>query len=443
MEVDKASTDTSPKRWYLVSAPALAFGGVQLAWAVLIGHATGHLRKLGVSDGAVGLVWLAGPITGTFVQPVIGTLSDRSSNRFGKRRPFMLIGAILTMLGLVLFSNAAWLADKLGDGLSKGGGGSKAGLIIGIVTFWMTDFSINMLQMPARALLADCVSTGDLAVGSAWFAVGNGAGKAIGYCMGTLLPSIRETFLAAGLLVVLLTCVTVMVVDESADETEGRRGVFETILGCFKGVGGMCYVLRMAFLVQWFTYLGFMYVFIYGADWVGRDVFHGDGDSAPGSMGHGNFERGVRFGNAGLLGMAVCSMIFASVTPHATRTCGVRVIWSGSLFIWGITFVIGSAHMNRYVVLMMFIAAGFALSSAFCIPWTMAAAGDAQGRGVRIATFNLSQATPGVVAGVSGGFIAHVSGSLTGVMLAAGVCAIVASGIVMCVPQFEEPINDM
>eukprot|EP00171_Calliarthron_tuberculosum_P013360 IDg13360t1 len=85
---------------YVVLLPSLAFTGVQLAWGVQIGRTSAHLHDMGLSGRLVGLAWLAGPISGIVMQPVVGVLSDRCRSAFGRRRPFMLIGAILVALSL-------------------------------------------------------------------------------------------------------------------------------------------------------------------------------------------------------------------------------------------------------------------------------------------------------------------------------------------------------
>lgn len=90
--VEAAACDDGEKKGkfsnlWLVVGPSLAFAGVQISWAVQIGHGTSELRKLGISDRLVGLAWLAGPITGAVVQPLVGYLSDGCKSKFGKRRP--------------------------------------------------------------------------------------------------------------------------------------------------------------------------------------------------------------------------------------------------------------------------------------------------------------------------------------------------------------------
>lgn len=434
-----ASVSQEPKPWHVVALPSFSFAGVQLVWAVLIGHATAHLRKLGLSDKAVGLAWIAGPVTGTIVQPIAGTLSDRCNSRLGRRRPFMLWGTFVTCIGMIVFSQAGELGGLLGDPVSKRGGGSRTGLVIGILSFWVVDFGVNLLQTPTRALLADVVPTVQLPLGSSFFAVASGMGKAIGYALGAFTPGVKETFSAAALILVVLTLATVSMVQEKAvvEEVGMVRETFwelvTTSVGkSVKAIGKMPPGIIRVFAVQWLTYLGLMYLFIYGCDWVGQDVFGGSGDAPPGSEKHHLFEAGVRFGNAGFLGMALITMVFAPLIPTFCRLIGVRMVWSSSLLLMGVSFqIVSFVQPGRVAAAVVFGSASLTICCAFTLPWTIVSAILADGyreeRGLHLATFNLSQATPGLLASVTGGILVHISG-LDGVMRAVGTCALAAAG---------------
>ena len=76
--------------------------GLQFAWAMQIGLTSRVTEPLGATPLILGLIWLAGPITGILVQPIVGTVSDNIWTRFGRRRPFLMTGAILGALALVL-----------------------------------------------------------------------------------------------------------------------------------------------------------------------------------------------------------------------------------------------------------------------------------------------------------------------------------------------------
>lgn len=144
--------------------------GCQLSWAVQIGYTTPTLRQLGLDRNHVGFVWLAGPLSGLVVQPIIGAWSDHSNFSLGRRRPFVLFGAALTVFGLLLFSNAEQLGQAvLGDTPTS----HPAGLIIAIIAFWFLDCAINVTQAPMRALLSDLAPAGDQSWGNAMFGLHN------------------------------------------------------------------------------------------------------------------------------------------------------------------------------------------------------------------------------------------------------------------------------
>ncbi len=129
--------------WKTIVFPALVFAGIQLAWAVQIGHFTAHLRKLGLAHRYVGLAWLGGPLSGIIVQPIVGLLSDRCNSRFGKRRPFMVFGVICVALSLVLFAWAGEIVQLINPS-NKGGQNPRGGLILALVSFWIVSITLNV-----------------------------------------------------------------------------------------------------------------------------------------------------------------------------------------------------------------------------------------------------------------------------------------------------------
>src|SRR5215471_10207387 len=116
----------------------LSFGflGIQFGWGLQLANMSGIYTYLGAKPEQVPILWLAGPVTGLLVQPVIGSMSDRTWNRLGRRRPYFLTGAILASIALFFMpdSSALWMA---------------AGLL------WILDASINVSMEPFRAFVAD------------------------------------------------------------------------------------------------------------------------------------------------------------------------------------------------------------------------------------------------------------------------------------------------
>src|ERR1044071_6807469 len=115
---------------------SFGFLGIQFGWGLQLGNMSAIYERLGANPDQLPLLWLAAPLTGLIVQPIIGAMSDRTWGPLGRRRPYFLVGAILSSLALVAMPNCSqlWMA---------------AGLL------WILDASINVSMEPFRAFVAD------------------------------------------------------------------------------------------------------------------------------------------------------------------------------------------------------------------------------------------------------------------------------------------------
>jgi hypothetical protein len=137
-----AITGSPLMSWPRVFWTTVGFVGAQIGWGVQMGIATPTFRELGVSPSNVALIWLAGPVSGCIVQPVVGKMSDRCTSRWGRRRPFLASASLATCAMTLLFGQASWLGQLLGDG--EGAHGSKqAAILIAVFAFWTLDFALN------------------------------------------------------------------------------------------------------------------------------------------------------------------------------------------------------------------------------------------------------------------------------------------------------------
>src|ERR1041384_1911355 len=125
---------------------SFGFLGIQFGWGLQLANMSAIYTKLGANPDQIPILWLAGPVTGLLVQPVIGSMSDRTWNRLGRRRPYFLVGAILASIALFFMPNSSvlWMA---------------AGLL------WILDASINVSMEPFRAFVADKLNTDQRTVG--------------------------------------------------------------------------------------------------------------------------------------------------------------------------------------------------------------------------------------------------------------------------------------
>lgn len=183
---DHADEKTPITRARLLMA-AGAMAGIQVCYAAQINHGSASLLSLGLDESRVSLAWLAGPLSGLIVQPLVGIASDSCTSRLGKRRPFLIAGTAFTTAALLLFSNAKFIGEAfMGAGTNSA---LHVALAIAIFAFFLLDFSIQAIQAPLRALITD-IAPGDLLpVGNVYIALFTGLGN----LMGSFLASRRLT----------------------------------------------------------------------------------------------------------------------------------------------------------------------------------------------------------------------------------------------------------
>ncbi|KAL9315877.1 hypothetical protein ACSQ67_016878 [Phaseolus vulgaris] len=128
--------------------------GIQFGWALQLSLLTPYVQQLGIPHQWASIIWLCGPVSGLFVQPLVGHLSDRCTSRFGRRRPFIFIGAIAIVIAVIIIGYAADIGWLLGDTDSY----RPAAITVFIIGFWILDVANNVTQGPCRALLSDLTS---------------------------------------------------------------------------------------------------------------------------------------------------------------------------------------------------------------------------------------------------------------------------------------------
>ena len=132
----------------------LGFFGLQFAWQMRIILSGPVTEGLGASPFIFGLIWLAGPVTGMVVQPIIGAMSDNTHTKFGKRRPYIFLGALFASIALVLFPNSSVITEQIQAFLPFKLPALTA-LFFAAIMIWVIDACINAAQGPYRALIPD------------------------------------------------------------------------------------------------------------------------------------------------------------------------------------------------------------------------------------------------------------------------------------------------
>ena len=127
--------------------------GIQFGWALQLSLLTPYVQQLGIPHKWASIIWLCGPVSGLFVQPLVGHLSDRCSSRFGRRRPFILVGAASIVVAVVIIGYAADIGYLIGDDITQNY--RPFAIVVFVIGFWILDVANNVTQGPCRALLAD------------------------------------------------------------------------------------------------------------------------------------------------------------------------------------------------------------------------------------------------------------------------------------------------
>ena len=290
---------------------AVGFFGLQFAWQMRIILSGPVTENLGASPFIFGLIWLAGPFTGMVVQPLIGALSDKTKSAFGRRRPYLLGGALLSAIALVALPNSEiivnWLSAHLHLPLP-----ALAALFFAAVMIWILDACVNIAQGPYRALVPDVVPPEQHAIANSYISLAIGLGSVIAAATAPFLKwafnyqmSIPAQFVMAALTFTLGMIWTCIFIKEGAnnttDKAEDKFDFIKSLKDFFAlspEVGKICWM-------QFFTWIGNMCMMIYFTQYAIHRVF-----AVPDLSG---VNEGIRtsFDNAVLNGTNFSSICFA------------------------------------------------------------------------------------------------------------------------------------
>ncbi|KAG9240962.1 putative sucrose transporter [Calycina marina] len=388
-----------------------SIGGLQLVWSTILSSGTLFLLSLGFSKSSTALIWSLAPICGTVVQPYFGMISDQSQNVMGRRKPFMLGGAIgvsVSLMGLALSeSMAVGLLKFLElDTLSRAAHTMVQG--VAVTWFCFLNIAIQPLQVAGRAFIIENASAEEQILAHAWASRIQGVGSILGLFLGSVsLPPIlpygntMTGFLTLCLLISICLLVTVtmscVLVEEKC--TRGQtsapyRGtsLFSRIRDTLVSIKMMPRTIRKVCLVQSFAWMGWFPFLMYHTTYISEihetsDAAHvataGSRKSNPINM------DAVHFGSlAGLL-LAVLALATNCLVPvlvRAFETAGgdkIKQLLEGSKAseltansntIIAFTWVLGHAYFVTAMILTFFITSRFAsmlLVASVGISWAI------------------------------------------------------------------------
>ncbi|KAF8128960.1 major facilitator superfamily domain-containing protein [Boletus edulis] len=287
--VDEAQHDHD-RRWAGVARvtgpvwtqlPSLTVGlfGVQMVWSVEMSYASPYLLSLGLQKSLMAIVFLAGPLSGLIVQPLIGILADHSKSRFGRRRPFILVCTALCSMATILLGFTRQFAtiftapdSPLNDTLT---------IWFAILSIYCIDFSINAVQALDRALLVDTLPTSKQPAGNAWAACMLAVGSVAGFFVGNLdLPRFLP-FFGSEQLEVLSVIAALLLFSTQAwvcfhvkervllSSSIGPKGFRQELKELRETLVRLPSVIRQICWIQFFAWLGWFPVLFYSTLYIG------------------------------------------------------------------------------------------------------------------------------------------------------------------------------
>ncbi|KAH7023414.1 major facilitator superfamily domain-containing protein [Ilyonectria destructans] len=273
--------------WYLILL-TISIGGLQIAWSVELSNGSPYLLSLGLSKSLMALVWIAGPLTGTLVQPYVGMLSDNCRLPWGKRKPFMAGGAVATIISLLFL---AWTKEIVASFLGIFGANPESDgvktitIVVAVIGIYVLDFAINTVQAAIRAFIVDCAPAHQQEAANAMASRITGFGNIVGYIAGyTDLPKYlwflgRTQFQVLCAIASVALAATIFVsttlIHERDPRLDGpaqkdRPNVVSFFFTIFTSIKRLPPQIKRVCEVQFFAWIGFFPLLFYTSSYIGE-----------------------------------------------------------------------------------------------------------------------------------------------------------------------------
>ncbi|OJD09633.1 hypothetical protein AJ78_09003 [Emergomyces pasteurianus Ep9510] len=261
---------------------------LQIVWSVELSNGSPYLLSLGMNKSLLAFVWIAGPLTGTLVQPYVGIRSDNCRISWGKRKPFMIGGGIATIISLLAL---AWTREIVGGFLGIFGvtfrstGVKVTSIVVATILMYCLDFAINTVQAAIRAFIVDNAPAHQQESANAWASRLTGIGNILGYISGYLdLPKILPFFgktqfqvlcMIASLSLGLTLLISCLSIKERDPRLEGppssdNPGVVAFFKQVFQSVRSLPPQIRKVCEVQLFAWVGWFPFLFYSTTYIGQ-----------------------------------------------------------------------------------------------------------------------------------------------------------------------------
>jgi maltose/moltooligosaccharide transporter len=429
-----------PLSFWQIWNMSFGFLGIQFGWGLQMANMSPIYKYLGASDDQIPLLWLAAPLTGLIVQPIIGALSDRTWGPLGRRRPYFLVGALLSSAALIAMPNSStlWMA---------------AGLL------WILDASINISMEPFRAFVADKLPDAQRTKGFAMQSFFIGVGAVIAGMMPWILTNlfdvssdtsaanaiplnVKLSFYIGAAVFLCAVLWTVFTAQEYPPEDleafrrqQKERSDFAHMLREIPdALRTMPKIMKQLAAVQFFTWLGLFSMWLHFSNAVPL-IFGATSIESP------LFKAGAEWAGVCYAAKDAVTFIAAFFLIAAARTLDRRRIHGialtlGAIGLLSVGFIHGE-EQKMYLLLAMALG-GIAWASILAMPYAILAGGlPAERMGVYMGIFNFFIVLPEILAALTFGPLvkAALGGNLVHAVMAGGVFMLIAAVLVQFVQE--------
>ncbi|WP_290379445.1 MFS transporter [uncultured Muribaculum sp.] len=423
----------------------LSFGffGVQIAYALQSANISRIFATLGADPHSLSYFWILPPLAGLIIQPIVGSLSDRTWNRFGRRLPYLLFGAILAVIVMALLPNAGAFHFAI-----------SGALIFGACALMFLDLSINISMQPFKMLVGDMVNEKQKGLAYSIQSFLCNAGSVVGFIFPFVLAAIgisnvadgnkvpdTVTFSFYGGALILIACVIYTFVkvkemppkqyaeyhgiDNTPTDKKEKSDFISLLIKAPK-------VFWTVGLVQFFCWAAFMYMWTYNAGAIAEQAY---GWNQTQGTQVANYQEAANWNGILFAIQAVGSVIWAAILPRFKNR---RMAYSLSLLIGGIGFISTIFLHDKWLLFISYFLVGTAWAAMLAMPFTILTNSiSGKHMGAYLGLFNGTITIPQIVATVLGGTLFSMLGgtSQTNMIVLAGILLIIGAASVFAIKE--------
>lgn len=421
----------------------LSFGffGVQIAYALQSANISRIFATLGADPHNLSYFWILPPLMGIIVQPIVGTLSDKTWCRFGRRIPYLFVGALVAVLVMCLLPNAG----SLGMAVSTA-------MVFGLISLMFLDTSINMAMQPFKMLVGDMVNEKQKALAYSIQSFLCNAGSLVGYVFpflftflgisnvaakGVVPDSVIYSFYIGAAILILCVIYTSAKVKEMPPKEYAEyhgldKPLNEEKVNIVKLLRNAPKAFWTVGLVQFFSWAAFLYMWNYTNGAIAETCWQTTDPTSAGFQEAGNWV-GILFAV-----QAIGSVVWAMALPRFSNR---KMAYALSLVLGGIGFLMIPYISDQYVLFIPYLLIGCAWAAMLAMPFTIVTnALNGNHMGAYLGLFNGTICIPQIIAAALGGVVLTLVGSAQShMMIVAGVFLIIGAA---CVGIIKETIGE-